>query len=90
MNAIITAASVVVIILTVPYLARVIVGPTIFDRILALNALGTKVILLIVMFGLLYGRVDMYVDLALGLILLNLFTTLLIAKFVQQRAKEGP
>jgi multisubunit Na+/H+ antiporter MnhF subunit len=34
-----------------------------------------------------YGRVDMFVDLALALYLLNLFTTLLIARYVRDKAE---
>jgi multisubunit Na+/H+ antiporter MnhF subunit len=40
-----------------------------------------------VLTGLIYGRVDMFVDLALALYLLNLFTTLLIARYVRAKAE---
>jgi hypothetical protein len=36
-----------------------------------------------------YGRVDMFVDLALALFLLNLFTTLLIARYVRDKAESS-
>jgi multicomponent Na+:H+ antiporter subunit F len=69
------------------FIVRVIVGPTIFDRVVALNGVGTLVPVLMVMAGMVYGRVDMFVDLALALYLLNLFTTLLIARYVRQKAE---
>jgi multisubunit Na+/H+ antiporter MnhF subunit len=37
--------------------------------------------------GMVYGRIDMFVDLALAIYLLNLFTTLLIARYVRQKAE---
>jgi multicomponent Na+:H+ antiporter subunit F len=77
----------VILLLTVPFIGRVIVGPTIFDRVQALNGMGTLIPLLMIMIGLVYGRVDMFVDLALALFLLNLFTTLLIARYVRDKAE---
>jgi len=71
-----------VLLLTLPYVSRVIKGPTVFDRLQALNALGTKVPVLFVLIGLLYERAAMFIDLAIALFLLNLFTTLLVAKYM--------
>jgi multisubunit Na+/H+ antiporter MnhF subunit len=42
---------------------------------------------LMVMIGLIYGRVDMFVDIALALWLLNLFTTLLVARYVRDKSE---
>jgi multicomponent Na+:H+ antiporter subunit F len=70
------------------FLGRVIAGPTIFDRVVALNGIGTLTPVLMVMTGMVYGRVDMFVDLALAIYLLNLFTTLLIARYIRQKAEE--
>lgn len=76
----------VVLLLTTPFILRVIVGPTIFDRVVALNGVGTMMPLLLVLIGLDYGRADMFIDLALALFLLNLFTTLLVARYVRHQA----
>jgi multicomponent Na+:H+ antiporter subunit F len=81
----VTASLILVVIAS--FVARIIVGPTIFDRVVALNAIGTLVPVLMVLTGLIYGRVDMFVDLALALYLLNLFTTLLIARYVRAKAE---
>jgi multicomponent Na+:H+ antiporter subunit F len=72
-----------------PFLFRVIRGPTVFDRVVALNGLGTLLPVMLVLIGLLYGRVEMFVDIALALFLLNLFTTLLIAHYVRREREEG-
>ena len=76
----------VVLVLALPYIYRVIVGPTVFDRLQAFNGLGTKVPVLFVLIGLAYERTSMFIDLAIALFLLNLFTTLLVAKYMTGRS----
>jgi multicomponent Na+:H+ antiporter subunit F len=80
-------AALLVMLLVLPFLGRAIIGPTIFDRVVALNGMGTLVPVLMVIVGLAYERVDMFVDLALALWLLNLFTTLLVARWVRDKAE---
>lgn len=74
-------------VLTGPFIGRVISGPTVFDRVVALNGIGTLVPVILVLVGLIYGRLDMYVDLVLALFLLNLFTTLLVASWARRDAE---
>ena len=54
------------------YLYRVIRGPSVFDRVLGLNGISTKAIILLIVIGTVYGRVDMFVDISTGYALLNL------------------
>ena len=70
--------------MTIPYLIRGIAGPTVFDRLTALNAIGSKVATMIILVGLLYERPNMFVDIALALFLLNFVTTLLLARYVRE------
>ena len=63
-------------------LARSIAGPTVFDRILALNSFGTKTVLLIAVFGFLDGRPD-FLDLALVYALMNFLGTVAVLKFTR-------
>ena len=51
---------------------RIIVGPTVIDRIVAVNVIGTKSIVLLVLMGIIFKRIDMFVDIAIGYGLLNL------------------
>jgi multisubunit Na+/H+ antiporter MnhF subunit len=44
---------------------------------------------LMILVGLMYDRVDMFVDVAIALFLLNLFTTLLIGRYVRDKAEEA-
>ena len=55
-------------------------GPTVFDRILALNMFGTKTVLLISVMGFLTGRPD-FLDLALVYALMNLVGVIAVLKF---------
>ena len=88
MDALLNAATVVTLLLVVPFIGRAIAGPTIFDRVVALNGMGTLVPILLVLIGLRYNREDMFVDMALALFLLNLFMTLLIARYVRDKVAE--
>jgi multicomponent Na+:H+ antiporter subunit F len=90
MNLLFGITALLILALTLPFLGRAIAGPTIFDRTVALNGIGTLLPVLMVVIGVTYRRVDMFVDMALALWLLNLFTTLLIARWVRAKAEaEG-
>jgi len=63
-------------------LIRAMLGPTVFDRVLALNMLGTKTVLLICVVGFLTGRTD-FLDLALLYSLMNFIGMVTLLKFSQ-------
>jgi len=63
-------------------LGRALLGPTIFDRILAVNSFGTKTVLLIAVYGFLTGRPD-FVDIALVYSLINYIGTIAVLKFFE-------
>jgi multicomponent Na+:H+ antiporter subunit F len=67
------------------YLYRVLRGPTVFDRVLGLNGISTKAIILLVVIGAYYERVDMFVDISTGYALLNVVGSLAIAKYLEER-----
>lgn len=75
------SAIVLTIIIAVP-LVRVLKGPTVFDRLLAANAIATKTIVLICIIGFLYGRIDMFIDITLAYAILGFIGSLVIAKYV--------
>lgn len=76
---------IVLVILMLVYLYRVVRGPTPFDRVLGLNGISTKAIVLLVVIGTVYERVDMFVDISTGYALLNVVGALAIAKFLERR-----
>ena len=71
------------------YLYRVLRGPTVFDRVLGLNGISTKAIILLVVMGTFYERVDMFVDISTGYALLNLVGSLAIAKYLEGRGESA-
>lgn len=75
----------VIAILIVMYLYRVVRGPTVFDRLLGLNGISTKAIILLIVIGTVYERVEMFVDISTGYALLNLVGVLAITKYLTQR-----
>jgi len=64
-------------------LYRAIAGPTAIDRIMGVNAIGTKTTILLVLIGSLYHRVDMFVDIALAYALLNFIVTIGASRYFQ-------
>lgn len=69
------------IIIAIP-LIRVLNGPTVFDRLLATNAIATKTIVLITLIGFLFGRIDMFIDITLAYAILGFLGSLIVAKYV--------
>lgn len=74
-------------VLMLVYLYRVVRGPSAFDRMLGLNGFSTKAIVLLVVIGSTFERVDMFVDISTGYALLNLVGALAIAKFLEERGE---
>lgn len=64
-------------------LARAVVGPTVFDRLLAVNTMGTVTVLLLAVMGFLGGRPD-FLDLAIVYGLLNVVGTIAVLKFFRR------
>ncbi len=64
-------------------LIRVVFGPAIFNRIVAINVIGTKTVVILALIGMLYGRLDMFVDISLAYGLLNFIGTLAAAKYLE-------
>ncbi len=63
-------------------LARARLGPTVYDRVLAVNTFGTKTVLLIAVLGFLTGRPE-FLDLALAYALINFIGTIAVLKFFE-------
>jgi len=70
------------------YFYRVVRGPSVYDRVLGLNGISTKAIVLLVLLGTMFERVDMFVDISTGYALLNLVGALAIAKFLEEHGED--
>lgn len=73
-------ASAAILVAIVLVVVRAIRGPTVFDRVLAANAIGTLAILLLAAIGFLTGRPE-WLDIGLTYGLLNLISMLAVLKF---------
>lgn len=78
-----TAAAFAILVTIALALARALMGPTLYDRILAVNMVGTKTVLLIAVFAVLSGRTDM-IDIALMYALINFIGVVAVLKLVEQ------
>lgn len=82
MNAIWSIIMVAVVIIIGLMLQRVFQGPTIYDRMNGLGVIGADTILLLVLFGYVDGRPDMYVDIAISYAILGFICSVIVAKYM--------
>jgi len=69
-------------------LIRALMGPSVYDRVLAVNMFGTKTVLLLSVIAFLYGRPD-FLDLALAYALINFVGVLAVLEFFRARADRS-
>lgn len=72
--------------------ARIIIGPSIFDRVVAGNTVGSLSVLVLALIGFVFGRPE-FLDLAITYALLNIIGTIAVLKYFRYgdlgRADEG-
>ena len=88
MHAFLLGFTLFIALLFVASLYRIAVGPTVFDRTIGAGLIGTNAVLILVLIGVLYERVDMFVDLALTYGLLNFIGVVALAKYFE-RGRES-
>ena len=64
-------------------LSRAFAGPTVYDRILAVNNIGTQTVLLIAVMGFITGRPD-FLDISLLYALINFVATIAVLRYVKR------
>jgi multicomponent Na+:H+ antiporter subunit F len=74
------AAAIALLVSIALVLARGWLGPTVYDRVLAGNTIGTFAVGLMAVYGFLTGRPE-FLDIAIVYALLNVLSTLAILKF---------
>lgn len=72
------------LILMLPAMWRMTIGPTALDRIVSVNVIGTKTAVLLIVIGVIFHRVEMFVDFALAYALLNFTGSLAAARFLHK------
>ncbi len=83
-------ATVAILVTMALALTRAVLGPTVYDRVLAVNMFGTKTVLLLSVIAFLGGRPD-FLDLALAYALINFIGVLAILNYYRGRpVDDGP
>jgi multicomponent Na+:H+ antiporter subunit F len=75
-------AGVFIVLAILLVLYRAISGPSIFDRILSTNVVGTKTVVLLALIGFIYDRPH-FLDIALVYALINFIATIAILRFIE-------
>jgi multicomponent Na+:H+ antiporter subunit F len=82
--AIFMAAGVLFLVTIAITLVRAFLGPTVWDRILATNVIGTKTVIFVTLLGFIMKRPE-FLDIALLYAVLNFVATIAILKFVEHK-----
>lgn len=82
MNAVILTVGIILLLGAFLILIRAVKGPTLFDRILAVNAIGTKTVVFVAIIGFVSQRAD-FLDIALLYALMNFIATIAILKYIE-------
>lgn len=83
-----TAAAIAVLVAMALALVRAYAGPTLYDRILAVNVFGTKTVLLIAIVGFLTGRPE-FLDIVMVYALMNFITVIGILRFFEYSVAQA-
>ncbi|MCP5372743.1 MAG: cation:proton antiporter [Hyphomicrobiales bacterium] len=83
------AATAALLVVTGLAMIRALAGPTVFDRILAVNTVGTLTVMLIAVYGFLSGRPE-FLDIALVYALINFIATLAVTKYTKYSSLGAP
>jgi multicomponent Na+:H+ antiporter subunit F len=89
MNTFLLAIAILIAVLTAICLYRVAVGRTIFDRVISAGLAGTNGVILLVLIGFLYHRIDMFIDIAIVYALLNFMMVIMLSRYFE-RGGEKP
>ncbi|WP_076410436.1 monovalent cation/H+ antiporter complex subunit F [Shewanella sp. UCD-KL12] len=84
-----TAATIAILVVMLLAITRCVVGPTLYDRILAFNMFGTKTVLLISILGFLMGRPE-FLDIALVYALINFISVIGVLRYSDSNEFKHP
>ena len=79
------SAAATLALLAVVALWRVFRGPTVFDRLVGVGVISTKVLVILLLVGLAWGRFEAFLDIAIGYALLSFIGTLVAARYCERR-----
>lgn len=82
MNAVLLGAALAILLGILLILIRAFLGPTVYDRILAVNAMGTKTVIFLGILGFISRRPD-WLDIAIAYAMINFVSTIAILKLAE-------
>jgi multicomponent Na+:H+ antiporter subunit F len=85
MNGFFLGCALFLVVLMAASLYRAVAGPTTLDRLAGMNAIGSKTVILILLMGFLFHRVNMFVDIAIAYGLLNFIGVLAASRYFHKR-----
>ena len=74
------AATLAILVVMILAIIRGIIGPSLYDRILAVNMFGTKTVLLLSLLGFVMGRPE-FLDIAIVYALINFISVIAILRY---------
>ncbi len=64
-------------------LYRATYGPNVLNRAAGISAIGTKTLIILLLMGVIYGRIEMFIDISMVYALLNFIGTVVLAKYLE-------
>ena len=83
-----TAVAIGIVVISMVNVLRLTIGPTVFDRTLAVAAIGANSIALISVMGFMFARPEMFVDVAIAYSLLAFIGVVVLAKYLERTRKR--
>ncbi|MDY6837076.1 MAG: monovalent cation/H+ antiporter complex subunit F [Thermodesulfobacteriota bacterium] len=65
-------------------LYRATYGPGVLNRAAGISAIGTKTLIILLIMGVIYDRIDMFIDISMVYALLNFIGTVVLAKYIER------
>lgn len=90
MNAYLVAVLLVIGVLIGAGLHRVFVGPTVFDRLVAVSLLTVNSVVMIVVMGFVFERPSLFLDIALSYALLAFLLPIALGRYFEHRGPDRP
>lgn len=79
------AISIIILVFVFLCLYRAAFGPGIINRMIAVNVIGTKTIAILIFIGMIFNRVEFFLDISIAYALINFIGTVSFSKFFEKK-----
>ncbi|MFH1640143.1 MAG: monovalent cation/H+ antiporter complex subunit F [Chloroflexota bacterium] len=90
MTSLLLGIAIFIAFLTAICLYRIAVGRTLFDRMLGASLVGTNGFILLILIGFIYGRIGLFIDIAISYALLNFVVAIMLGKYFERGREKSP